>query len=310
MRHPKYALIGFEGMTTSLDVQQPANNYMKQLFDSLSLPSFIYDENDLTQHQIPSKGEIPKVIIQAWKTFDKKPVVNNEILLDSSSKKQVKTVPEKYRQYVNSVRVYNPTYQWIYFKDEEIDEFLQKYYPQYYQTFLLLPEKIQKMDFFRYVAVYHYGGFYFDLDILFLKPLDTSLLQFESVFPVDNYNFFNQCNTVRCQFFKEKNQDIILGQYGFGAKPKNEFVKLLVDTIHINIDEYIRFYNKNIVENDNVELEYYVYATTGPEFVTYIYSEYSKKKFVTLLEHQNMVQCFGGYAIHDHVGSWKKNTDL
>jgi mannosyltransferase OCH1-like enzyme len=314
----------------SLDVKKPPNNYIKELFDSLSIPSFFYEENDLTEHDLPSKAKIPKVIIQIWKTFPKKEdkrilnlegIITNEILLKKTDQEKDKSgkndsyakdasVPEKYKQYVNSVRTYNPTYKWLFFKDDEIDEFLQTHYPQYYQTFLLLPENIQKMDFFRYIAVYHYGGFYFDLDILCFKPLDDFLLQYESIFPVDNYNQYNNCGSSRCQFFKDKNQPFILGQYGFAAKPKNEFIKLLVDTIHINIDEYIRYYNKNIVTNKSVALEYYVYATTGPEFVSYIYSIYKKKDFITILEYQNKIQYFGSYALHDHVGSWKKNITL
>ena len=91
-----------------------------------------------------SNNEIPKIIIQTWKSND---------------------IPSKYNDYIISIKKYNPDYKYLFFTDEDIENFLKKEYPNYYDTYLKLPVKIQKIDFFRYVTVYHYGGFYFDLDI-------------------------------------------------------------------------------------------------------------------------------------------------
>jgi len=94
---------------------------------------------------------IPKIIVQTWKT---------------------KNVPLKYINDVKSIKKYNSDFQFLFFSDEEIDEFLKKYYPIYYESYLKLPVKIQKIDYFRYIAIYHYGGFYFDLDMRGMYPLN------------------------------------------------------------------------------------------------------------------------------------------
>ena len=107
---------------------------------------------------------IPKIIIQTWKN---------------------KTLPDKCINYVQSVKEKNPDYEYLFFDDEGIESFLKTEYPHYYETYKKLPIKIQKIDFFRYIAVYHFGGFYLDLDMFCLKSFDE-LLQYEIIFPVDD----------------------------------------------------------------------------------------------------------------------------
>ena len=91
---------------------------------------------------------------------------------------------------------------------------------------------------------------------------------------------------------------ILLGQYAFGAKPQNEFIKLLIDTIHNNIDKYVEDYKVN-----GTKLQY-VYSSTGPDFVTDVYKDYKNKKSIHILEFE-YEQFFGKYAKHNHYGTWK-----
>ena len=61
----------------------------------------------------------------------------------------------------------------------EIDIFIKENYPNIYPIFEKAKYGVQKADISRVVILYHYGGIYFDLDLLCLKPLKT-LLDFES----------------------------------------------------------------------------------------------------------------------------------
>ena len=99
-----------------------------------------------TKTNIFSQELIPKIIIQTWKT---------------------NVVPQRYIPLIDSVKKNNPDYEYMFFTDENIVDFFKTNYPEYYKTYLNLPIKIQRIDFFRYVAVYHYGGFYLDLDMLY-----------------------------------------------------------------------------------------------------------------------------------------------
>ena len=233
---------------------------------------------------------IPKNIIQVWIDFDKK--------LSSS-----KDYPSHYNSYVKSVKRINPTFNHMFFNEAKIEEFLKTEYPEYYVTYTKLPVNIQKVDFFRYIAMYHYGGFYFDLDIKALEPLDE-LLSYECVFPIDNFIGPDMCSMNRYKEYCKKNMDFLLGQYAFGAKPRHSFFRVLIDGIHKNIDQYIHTFKTQKYE----VFEDYVYETTGPDYVTTQYMNYAKKESITILEYPER-QYFGKYARHSYKGSWKENTE-
>lgn len=224
-------------------------------------------------------NDIPKIIIQTWKSND---------------------IPSKYIKDVESIKKYNKDYKYLFFNDIDIDAFIKKNYPIYYDSYLKLPVKIQKIDYFRYIAIYHYGGFYFDLDITCLHSLDD-LLKYECVYPVDQNIPKYKCNNIRFKEYCNKDMNFLLGQYAFCAKPKNKFIKLLIDTIHNNIDNYINENNKDGMTLQNI------YSSTGPDFVTDMYLNYlnyNDKKDIHIL-HYNMSQYFGKYAKHNHYGTWK-----
>lgn len=110
------------------------------------------------------------------------------------------------------------------------------------------------------------------------------------------------CNLKRYTYFCKNNLNYLLGQYAFAAKPKHPFIKLLIDTIHDNIESYIHDYNNK----NYINFEIYVYQTTGPDFVTKLYLKYKNKSTIHVLEY-NKRQYFGKYARHNYYGSWKKN---
>ena len=219
--------------------------------------------------------KIPRLIIQTWK--------NNDI-------------PSKYINSIRSIKRYNPNYKFMFFTDKDIDKFIKEEYPQYYSTYKRLPVIIQKIDFFRYIAVYHYGGIYFDLDMTGLYPLDN-ILKYECVFPVDTILTPVKCASNRFKKYCDKGYDYILGQYAFGAKPKHPFIKALIDGINDNIDKYIEEFKTN-------QTLHYVYASTGPDYVMNIYLDYKDKNNIHVLEYP-VAQYFGKYAKHDHFGTWK-----
>ncbi len=250
-----------------------------------------FESNDIISNDVPSyelsssinqdivsnqlNKTIPKIIIQTWKD-------NN--------------IPERYSKHIESVKKINPDYNYIFFTDDDIENFLKKYYPDYYQTYQKLPIKIQKIDFFRYIAVYHFGGFYMDLDMTSLTSFNP-LLKNECVFPKEQYISEQSCNDFRFKDFCEKKIDFVLGQYAFGASPKNSFIKKLCDNIHSNIDFYISSSN---------DTNYYVYKTTGPDYVTDVYLDFPNKNELFLLDSvDKRGQMFGVYAAHNFFGTWK-----
>jgi mannosyltransferase OCH1-like enzyme len=256
-------------------------DYTNLLYCIIIIFSFFYFIDNTIAHRNLSlerfeNETIPKIIIQTWKT---------------------KEIPAKYKNDISSLRKHNSDFKFMFFSDEDIEIFLQKNYPEYYDTYVKLPVKIQKIDYFRYVAIYHYGGFYFDLDVTGLYPI-KELIKYDCVFPVDQNIQKYKCDDDRFKNYCKENMTKILGQYAFGAKPRNYFIKTLINTINNNIDNYIQEYNKN-----GSSLQY-IYSSTGPDFVTDVYMNYKFKKDIYILNYK-VGQHFGKYAKHNFYGTWK-----
>jgi mannosyltransferase OCH1-like enzyme len=218
--------------------------------------------------------KIPKIIIQTWKT---------------------NSVPQRYMPLIESIKTNNPDYEYLFFTDNDIENFLKANYSEYYQTYLNLPIKIQRIDFFRYVAIYHFGGFYMDLDMLCLKSFDD-LLKYNCVFPIDEFISKDMCKMRRYKPFCDNGYYYLLGQYAFAAGPKHPFIKVIIDKIHTNINKYIKYVN--------FDSEDYVYKTTGPDYVTDLYINYKDKDDILVINNGRR-QYFGDYAKHNYFGTWK-----
>jgi hypothetical protein len=253
------------------------------------------NEISLDNREVESKGKeeeeeegnqtIPKNIIQTWKTRD---------------------IPSKYKPLQKGLISKNLDYQYMFFTDEDIASFLKLEYPEYYITFQKLPILIQKIDFFRYIAIYHFGGFYFDLDMECMNSLDDEILKYNTVIPIDD-KFSQSKKDLNRQWMDYKGEKVILGQYAFGAVKNSSFMKYLADNIHSNIDLIVKDYNTKI-RNNISNFEYFVYSTTGPDYVTYLYKNYSSKGEVFILDY-SMRQHFGRYARHRYFGTWKNNRN-
>ena len=213
---------------------------------------------------------------------------------------------DNFLHYIDTLKKYNKNYNYILFNEYNIDDFLKYNYSNYYNTYLKLPIKIQKLDFFRYIAIYHYGGFYMDLDIVCFKSFDK-IRNNNCIFPIDTFISEKNKNNFRFKKYYESNNKILLGQYAFGAQRNNEFIKYLIENIHNNIDLINIEYQKLIKLNKNHYKSLkniFVYKTTGPDFVTDCYISYKKKENIKILN-SKYSQTFGDFASHKMMGSWK-----
>ena len=95
---------------------------------------------------------IPKKIYQSWYTRDLPKEVNNKI---------------------NRMLTLNPSYSHEIFTDEEMDDFVNKYYPgEIAECYNKLNIIVAKVDFWRYLILYKYGGIYLDMDSEITRSLD------------------------------------------------------------------------------------------------------------------------------------------
>ena len=108
-------------------------------------------------------AKIPKRIIQTDKTSDL-------ALLSKAA--------------VANVRLLNPDFEYLFFDNKQVEEFIDEKFPEYRSVFDSFRVSIQRYDFFRYLAVFYFGGFYFDLDVFLASGLED-LLESGCVFPFE-----------------------------------------------------------------------------------------------------------------------------
>jgi len=218
-------------------------------------------------------------IIQTWKTT---------------------AIPATCYPFVMKIRELNKNYNHTIFTDNDIINFITNKFPEYLNTFVNFKYKIQQIDFFRYLAIYYYGGVYLDIDMEIVLPFDDLDL-YKCMFPIEYKNNKN-----------ENKKDIgLIGNYAFYSPRQHPFIKHIIDNI-VNFDLSEEDIEKHISKHPDDKEWAYVYHTTGPDLVTRCYYSYENKNDIILLEPDTFEDCcFGKYGKHNSFGYWKsKENDL
>ena len=68
-----------------------------------------------------------------------------------------------------------PDYQYMFWSDEDLDEFIRTKYPWFYPTFKGYDKNIKRVDSARYFILHEYGGIYADMDYECIENFETQL---------------------------------------------------------------------------------------------------------------------------------------
>jgi inositol phosphorylceramide mannosyltransferase catalytic subunit len=197
----------------------------------------------------------------------------------------------------------NPSFEYRFFDDQEVNTFVQEEFPQYFVLFQSFPHRIQKYDFFRYLAVFRLGGFYFDLDVFLASGLEA-LLDRRCVFPFEELTV-NRC--LRRRFA----MDWEIGNYAFGAAPGHPFLDAVIGNCvkaRRNPD-WVRPMMQGIPRL--FRSEFHVLNTTGPGLLSRTFAENPElAKDVTILFPNDVCDVrtwhqFGDFGVHVMEGSWR-----
>jgi inositol phosphorylceramide mannosyltransferase catalytic subunit len=131
------------------------------------------------------------------------------------------SLPLRQRAVASNIKLLNPGYEHLFFDDADVVNFIDNEFPHYRAVFDAFQYPIQRYDFFRYLAVYRYGGFYFDLDVLLASDL-SPLLENSCVFPFEGL-------TVSRYLRENLGMDWMIGNYAFGAVPGHPFLKAVIE---------------------------------------------------------------------------------
>ncbi|MFI5323847.1 MAG: glycosyltransferase [Thermodesulfobacteriota bacterium] len=204
-----------------------------------------------------------------------------------------KDIRKLYNQFREGFLSLNPGWDHRFYDDEACRETVGKFFPAFLPIYDRM-SVIQKTDIFRIIAVYWEGGFYADMDIECLNPLDD-LCEFRSVFA-------EEVMLLEDEAARLGHRDRLrVANYMFGSEPGHPFLLRILR----KMAEESRL--EILTENDVIE-------STGPGLVTTVYHDWRDKfRDVVLLPNLNRtchvtgaVGChFGNYARHYHKSSWR-----
>jgi hypothetical protein len=215
-------------------------------------------------------------------------------------------LPLKERAAVCNLKLLNPDFEYLFFDDQQVEEFIDRHFPQYRSVFDSFPFRIQRYDFFRYLAVYHYGGFYFDLDVFLAADL-AAFLGAACVFPCEGLTF--------SRYLRDRYQmDWQIGNYAFGAAEGHPFLRAVIENcVRAQKDQaWVKPMMKGVPFLSRSE--FLVLNTTGPGLLSRTLAEnpaLAANMAVLFPDDVCDVRLwnrFGDVGVHLMDGSWRGKT--
>ncbi|WP_348260836.1 glycosyltransferase [Telmatobacter sp. DSM 110680] len=206
---------------------------------------------------------------------------------------------------VSNLRLLNPDFEYVFFDDPAVETFIDTEFPQYRAVFDGFKFAIQRFDFFRYLVVYRFGGFYFDLDVLLAHSL-SPLLEYESVFSFEGLTF--------SRYLRDRyNIDWEIGNYAFGAAAGHPFLLAVIENcIRAQADpDWAKPMLRDVPPLSKEE--FFVLYTTGPGMVTRTLAEQAELgKTVKVLFPEDVCDLrswnhFGEFGVHMMDATWRLN---
>jgi glycosyltransferase involved in cell wall biosynthesis len=207
-----------------------------------------------------------------------------------------------------NLRLLNPEFEYLFFDDEQVEGFIDHDFPEYRAVFDSFRFPIQRYDFFRYLAVYRYGGFYFDLDVMLAYGV-SGLLETGCVFPFEGLTYST--------FLRNHHKmDWQIGNYAFGAAPGHPFLEAIIaNCVRAQKDpRWVKPMLRGLPFLSRAE--FFVLNTTGPGLISRTLAENPElAKTVTVLFPDDVCDGrnwnrFGDLGIHLMEGSWRARRSI
>jgi mannosyltransferase OCH1-like enzyme len=218
-----------------------------------------------------------------------------------------RTLSLKQQAMTANLKLLHPDYEYCFFDDDDVAAFVSREFPQYQRVFDGFPSNIQRFDFFRYLAVYRLGGFYFDLDVLLAREL-TPLLQARGVFPFEGLTF--------SRLLRRLGMDWELGNYAFGASAGHPFLAAVIDNC-VRAQQHASWVAPMMAGVPPLSrAAHRIMYTTGPGLVSRTLAEHpALAAELTVLFPDDVCDArswnqFGAFGVHLMEGSWRPGVSV
>lgn len=168
-----------------------------------------------------------------------------------------KTLDPLIQKKIDSYKTMNPEYTYYLYDDDEIDNFVNTHYQGIIsECYNKLNIIVAKVDFWRYLVLYKYGGIYLDMDSSIEKPLNRLIKDDDEAI-----------------ITAEGNADLYV-QWGLIFSKQHPILKKTIELVCDNIQN-------NRYPND-------IHKMTGPTVYTRAINEVHQKTFYNTINHKNI----------------------
>jgi mannosyltransferase OCH1-like enzyme len=158
--------------------------------------------------------KIPKIIIQTLKA---------------------KNLDDLYfRRSNHSITTLHPDYEHMVLGDHEQKEWVRNTYPLIYPFYANFTHDIQRSDFIRFLLIYHYGGYYFDSDVVVMQKIetwysydDTDRQNISALFGIEGHNPKVRVSQGIVQTWRPRQ----VASWAFAAEPRHPLLDYMVKLI-------------------------------------------------------------------------------
>jgi hypothetical protein len=197
----------------------------------------------------------------------------------------------------------NSGFEYVFFDDQAVEHFIDREFPEYRAIVDAFPHRIQRFDFFRYLAVYRLGGFYFDLDVFLARSI-AELTSSSCVFPFEELTLNSYLRT-------QHGMDWEIGNYAFAAAPGHPFMRAIIENC-VRAQQDPAWAVPMMAGIPSLfQSGFDVLNTTGPGLVTRTLAENPNlATSVNILFPENVCDestwhNFGSYGVHLMSASWR-----
>ncbi len=179
----------------------------------------------------------------------------------------------------------NPNYKVVVWQEGAIQDFLWTYYTWFKFTYDTYKHPIQKIDAVRYFILYHYGGFFLDMDMACIQPFDNIIWNISQTFP--HVDFIAAAERKR----------ILTGFSGYfqlmngfmGTPPKHPLMLEAITNLRSS-NRFFLTYRRSAL------------LSAGAWYFARIFDKYPCKEHVFPLNERNFLQ--GVFMNHAELNSW------
>lgn len=189
--------------------------------------------------------EIPKIIHQIWQEIDE-------------------PLPKHFRLFGETWKEYHPAWKYEFWDKDRMNNFIDDFYPQYWNIYQSFQYDMQRLDAIRYLILDKFGGMYVDFDSECLRAHDELFTSKTCCFSMEPENH-------RLRF----NKSVYFNNALMACVPEHPFMKKIIKTIF----SYTSKTEKLSIEQRFME----IMTTTGPLALVDIYEKYPNKEQIFLI---------------------------